>query len=103
MLFDAVTSHQAQAYGSGAVDEPAEMPHLLANFQFEEAWIPAQDEMVATNGTQTRGGSYVTVTVTRAGRRSSTRHPSTMELANAITHATIASAPRGSKPGPPPS
>ena len=62
-------------------------------------WVPAQGELVATNGTQSMGGSYVTTTVTR----SSPHGPASLTVATAVTRATVASAPRGANPGPPPS
>ena len=92
---------QAQAYGWGTAQMQKELPHSLATYTFNADWLPAVDEMIATNGTLTRGGSFVTVTVTRA-RRDSRRRPSSMTFALAITRGTLAVAPRGPKPGPPP-
>jgi hypothetical protein len=58
-------------------------------------WIPAQKELVTTNGTPTRGGNYVTVTVkdpTKDG-------PAPFALARSAAVATLATAPRGPNPG----
>lgn len=95
--FDTATVHQVQAFGSGAVHVPSQLPHPVPGLSGNVAWIPAKNELLATNGTQSRGGTYVTVTVTR---RSSGR-PSSLSVASAVTRALLASAPRGSNPVPP--
>lgn len=88
-----------QAYGSGGVHVPGQLPKPVPGLTGNAAWIPARHEVVATNGTQSSGGSYVTVTVTRTGKQG----PSSLALARAVTRAVLAVAPRGSSPGPPPS
>ena len=95
--YDTATVHQVQAYGSGAVHVPSQLPHPVPGLSGNVAWIPAQNEVIATNGTQSRGGTYVTVTVTR----SSSRGPSSLAVARAVTRALLASAPRGPNPVPP--
>jgi hypothetical protein len=95
--YDTATVHQVQAYGSGSVHEPSQLPHQVPGLSGNVAWIPAQNEVIATNGTQSRGGTYVTVTVTRR----SSGGPSSLEVASAVTRALLASAPRGPNPVPP--
>jgi len=95
--FDTATVHQVQAFGTGAVHVPSQLPHPVPGLSGNVAWIPAKNEVLATNGTQLRGGTYVTVTVTR----SSPGGPSSLAVARALTRALLASAPRGSNPVPP--
>ena len=95
--YDTATVHQVQAYGSGAVHEPSQLPHQVPGLSGNVAWIPAQNEVIATNGTQSRGGTYVTVTVTRRSSGS----PSSLAVASTVTRALLASAPRGPNPVPP--
>ena len=95
--FDTATVHQTQAFGSGAVHVPSQLPHPVPGMSGNVAWIPAQQEVLATNGTQLRGGTYVTVTVTRR----SAKDPSSLAVARAVTRAVLASAPRGPNPAPP--
>jgi hypothetical protein len=95
--FDTTTVHQVQAFGSGAVHVPSQLPHPVPGLSGNVAWIPAKNELVATNGTQSRGGTYLTVTVTRR----SPGGPSSLAVARAVTRALLASAPRGPNPAPP--
>jgi hypothetical protein len=95
--YDTATVHQVQAYGSGAVHVPSQLPHPVPGLSGNVAWIPAENEVMATNGTQSRGGTYVTVTVTRR----SSGGPSSLAVASAVTRALLASAPRGPNPVPP--
>ena len=97
MAFDTFTVHQAQAYGSGGVHVPSQLPHAVPGMRGNVAWIPARHELVATNGTESRGGSYVTVTVTRAPSKGT----SSLPLARAVARAVLAVAPRGPNPAPP--
>ncbi len=97
--YDTITVHLAQAFGSGSVHETGELPHSVPGLGGNATWVPAQSELIATNGTQAAGGSYVTVTVTR----SSPRAPASLAVATAVTRATLASAPKGPSPGPAPS
>ena len=97
--YDTTVVHLAQAFGSPGVHEPSHLPHPVPGLGGNATWVPAQGELVATNGTQSTGGSYVTTTVTR----SSPHGPASLTVATAVTRATLASAPRGSNPGPPPS
>jgi hypothetical protein len=95
--YDTATVHQVQAYGSGALHVPSQLPHPVPGMSGNVAWIPAKNEVLATNGTQSRGGTYVTVTVTR----SSPGGPSSLAVARAVARALLASAPRGPNPVPP--
>jgi hypothetical protein len=92
--FDTVLSHAAQAPG-----KPSGLPQDLAGLGYSAAWIASQNMLVATNGTQSTGGSYVTVTV--VGRHHD--QASRLRVAKALATATLASAPRGASPGPAPS
>lgn len=95
--FDTTQVHQVQAYGSGAVHDRRQIPRNVAAPGMLAAWIAARHELFATNGTQSRGGSYVTVTVN--GGRASDR--ARVRLARAVTLAALAVAPRGPNPVPP--
>jgi hypothetical protein len=88
--FDTVVSHAAQAPG-----RPAGLPQDQAGLSYNAAWIATQNQLVATNGTQSTGGSYVTVTVVGAHHTEASR----LSLAKALATATLASAPRGPDPG----
>jgi hypothetical protein len=92
--FDTVVAHAAQAPG-----QLSGLPQDQGGLGYSAAWIASQNQLVATNGTQSQGGSYVTVTV--AGGRHS--QASRLSLAKALATATLASAPRGPSPGPAPS
>lgn len=87
--FDTVVSHQAQAYGSGAVHVPAQLPQSVLGVGGAAAWIPAQRMLVATNASQAgASGSYLSVTVAR----SAVRPP--LSVARVIARAVLAVAPR---------
>ncbi len=89
MAFDIVTSHQSQVFGPG-IHEPGQIPRAISvTGAVVAVWIPAQREVVATSGSPTHGGAYVTVTVT--GR--SARGPAALALARAIARATFAAHP----------
>lgn len=97
--YDTAAVHQAQAFGTGAVHQRSQQPHSVPGLGGNSTWIPAKQELIATNGTESRGGSYLTVTVTRH-----TPHaPSSVAVAAAVGRTMLASAPRGPNPGPPPS
>lgn len=96
--YDTTVAHQVQAYGSGAVRVPSQLPRPVPGLSGNAAWIAARHEVVATNGTQFRGGSYVTVAVARR----SAKGPASSALAGAVARAILAVAPRGPRPGPPP-
>lgn len=99
--YDTAYVHLAQAFGPGGAHNSAEQPHPVPGMSGNAAWVPAQSELIATNGTQSSGGSYVTVTLT--GSRHLPRGTSAVQLAAAVAKPTLATAPRGGSPGPPPS
>jgi hypothetical protein len=94
--YDTTQSHQAQVYGPG-VHEPGQIPRNMSQGNTLAEWIPAQNQLFGTSGSPTRGGSYVTVTVTHGPRRDAAR----ARLAQAVGLATLAVAPRGANPGQP--
>jgi hypothetical protein len=95
--WDTTQVHQDQAYGPSANHQPAQIPQALdAGAGINAAWIPAQRMLFATNGTQSKGGSYVTVTV--SGRR---HGKAEVTLANAVMLAALKVAPKGPNLAPP--
>jgi hypothetical protein len=97
--FDTVVVHQAQAFGGASSSPGRDLPQEVAGLGYNAAWIPSSKEFVATNGTQSRGGSFVTVTITPR----SSHGPSGLKVAKAVATATLAVAPKGPSPGPAPS
>jgi hypothetical protein len=97
--FDTIVAHQAQGFGSSQLNDPGRLPQPMVLAGANAAWIPAQRELIATNGTQSQGGSYVTVVVSG----SAARGKAGLRLARAVGAAALASAPRGGAPGPAPS
>jgi hypothetical protein len=97
--FDTTQAHQEQVYGPGGpgVHNPSQVPKNESEGAMLAGWIPAKDELFATNGSPTRGGSYVTVTVTRGATGAMARP----KVARAVALATLAVAPRGPNPGGP--
>jgi hypothetical protein len=94
--WDTTQVHQAQAYGPSAKPQPAQIPQTVNADGALAAWIPAQRVLFATNGTQSKGGSYITVTV--SGRR---RGRAEIQLARAVTLAVLKVAPKGPNLAPP--
>lgn len=88
--WDTTQVHQLQAYGPSADHQPAQIPRYFNAPGVLVGWIPAQRMIFATNGTQSKGGSYVTVTV--SGRRHGNAE---VKLARAVTLAALKVAPRG--------
>ena len=88
--FDTVQVHQEQAYGPSVHHQQAQIPQNVDMPGGQAGWIPAQRMLFATNGTQSKGGSYVTVTV--SGRR---RGRAEIRLAQAVTLAALKVAPKG--------
>jgi hypothetical protein len=89
--WDTTQVHQAQAYGPSAHHQAGQIPQPLdTSAGINAAWIPAQRMLFATNGTQSKGGSYVTVTV--SGRRHGRAE---VALANAVMLAALKVAPKG--------
>ncbi len=92
--FDTTSSHQSQVYGPG-VHEPGQEPLPVTGVGAAAIWIPAEKELVTTNGTPTQGGNYVTVTVKARAKDG----PAPLALARSAAVATLATAPRGPNPG----
>ena len=97
--FDTIAVHQAQANETGTGNNPQLPIDLVPQGDAQAVWIPANSQLVGTNGTQSSGGSYVTVNVTRHSKRGV---PS-VKVAQAVGYAVLAVAPRGPNPGPAPS
>lgn len=89
-LYDTSQSHLAQAFGPGTVHIASEMPQAVPGLGGNSLWVPAQQELIATNGSQSQGGSYVTVKVKGTS--------SGLALATAVARATLELAPRGPNP-----
>jgi hypothetical protein len=97
--WDTTQVHQVQVYGSGGIHAPGQIPKSVPVPGAPlAAWIAAQNELFATNGSQTQGGAYVTVTVKPGPASGAAR----LKLAEAVTGATVAVAPRGPSSPPPP-
>jgi hypothetical protein len=94
--WDTTQVHQDQAYGPSADHQAAQIPQTVNASGALAAWIPAQRMLFATNGTQSKGGSYVTVKV--SGRRHGNAE---VTLARAVTLAALKVAPRGPDLAPP--
>jgi hypothetical protein len=97
--FDTIVVHQAQGFGSSQLHDSGRLPQEMVVAGANAAWIPAQRELIATNGTESQGGSYVTVLVSGSAARGNAG----LRLAKALAAATLATAPRGGSPGPAPS
>jgi hypothetical protein len=95
--FDTLSAHFAQAF-AGSVHGASSQPTDLAGLGYAAFWIAAENTLYATNGSQSQGGSYVTVNVTGNGSQASK-----LRLAETLATATLAAAPRGPSPGPAPS
>lgn len=96
--YDTTLVHQVQAF-AGTAHGRGELPQGVSIKGAQASWIPAESELVATNGTESTAGSYVTVTV--AGRLPHATHK--LNLAQSVGAGVLAVAPRGTSPGPPPS
>jgi hypothetical protein len=94
--WDTTQVHQDQAYGPSADHQPAQIPQTVDAGGALAAWIPAQRMMFATNGTQSKGGSYITVKV--SGKRHGRAE---VKLAQAVTLAALKLAPKGPNLAPP--
>jgi hypothetical protein len=98
--FNTTESHQEQVYGPAApgVHNPGEIPKDASEGSMIAGWIPAENQLFATNATPTTGGSYMTVTVTR-GVKGAKGDAERRKVARAVALATLAVAPRGANPG----
>src|SRR5205807_2621461 len=91
--YNTVIAHQVQTYADpGGIRDRGQLPRDIPGLGVEAAWIPAQHRLIATNGTLTAGGSFVTVTVS-AG---SLAGPQELSIARAAARAMLAAAPHGS-------
>ena len=87
--WDTEDSHQSQVFGPG-VHEPGQIPvGETVRGAVVAVWIPAQNELVATDAMLGGGGAYVTVTVTGRAARGS----KALALARAVAAATFAAHP----------
>ena len=95
--WDTEQVHQDQAYGPSAHHQAGQIPQALdTSAGINAAWIPAQRMLFATNGTQSKGGSYITVTV--SGKR---HGKAEVAVANAVMLAALKVAPKGPDLAPP--
>jgi hypothetical protein len=94
--YDTEMTHFEQALGAaGQTQHPQSLPGLGT----VASWVPSQRELLATNGSQFRGGNFLTVAVTRW----SSPGQSPLAVAQAVAKRALPLAPRGPKPGAPPS
>lgn len=92
--WNVATTHFEQAFGAfGRTQHPQDLPGLGTVAQ----WFPAQQQLLTTNGTPSRGGSFVTVAVTNWASPSSSR----LSVARAVAQRALAVAPRGPNPAAP--
>ena len=93
--YDTTLIHLVQTYvyppPANGIRDRSQLPVPVAGIGTKAAWIPGQHRLLATNGTHTRGGNFLSVTVTGRSPSGSTRRA----LARAITAATLPVAPRG--------
>lgn len=96
-----VGNHFIQSFGTGPVHVPSMIPQLCCPSLDSEDnadgqafgnafWVPMLKEVFTTNGTDTRGGSYVTSMVKGPLPRAAS-----LALATAVARATLNVAPRG--------
>lgn len=88
--WDTEQVHQLQAYGPSADHQQSQIPVSVDDGDILAAWIPAQRMLFATNGSQSKGGSYVTVTV--SGKRHGAAE---IALARSVSLAALKVAPKG--------
>jgi len=93
--YDTTLIHQVQTYvyppPANGVRDRSQLPRPIPGIGTKAAWIPGQQKLLATNGTHTRGGNFLWVTVTGRATSGAAR----VALARAIASATLAVAPRG--------
>jgi hypothetical protein len=92
--WNVATTHFEQAFGAfGRTQHPQDVPGMGTVAQ----WFPAQQQLLTTNGTQSRGGSFITVAVTHWAPPSSSR----LSVVRAVAQRALAVAPRGPNPAAP--
>jgi hypothetical protein len=93
--YDTTLVHQVQTYveppPANGIRDRSQLPHPISGIGTKAAWIPGQQRLLSTNGTPTRGGNFLSVTVTGRPPSGLTR----LALARAITEATLPVAPHG--------
>jgi hypothetical protein len=94
VVYGTATVHLEQAFGAGSVHEPGHLPRTLQIPGALASWVPDQQEVIATNGTLSTGGSFLTVTVTREPKDWNLG----MKLTAAVAKAVLPVAPRGPSP-----
>jgi hypothetical protein len=94
--WDTEQTHQDQAYGPSADHQQSQIPLSFNAGDILVAWIPAQRMLFSTNGTQSKGGSYVTVTMSGKGHGQAE-----IQLARSVTLAVLKVAPKGANLAPP--
>jgi hypothetical protein len=95
--FDTEIVHLVQTYAEpGGTRDRTQLPKDLHGLGSEAAWVPGQRRLLATNATLYRGGSVVEITATGGNAHT------LMPVARDVAAATLATAPRGPNPGPPP-
>jgi hypothetical protein len=94
--YDTEMTHFEQALGAAG---QTQHPQSLSGLGTVASWVPSQRELLATNGSQFRGGNFLTVAVTQF----SSPVQSPLAVARAVARRVLPLAPRGPNPGPPPS
>jgi hypothetical protein len=95
--WDTTQTHLVQAYGASDVHQAAQIPRIVNAPGVLVGWVPAQRLLFATNGTQSLGGSYVTIKVSGRHRHGTAE----VKLARAISLAALKVAPKGPNLPPP--
>jgi hypothetical protein len=95
--WDTTQTHLVQAYGASDVHQAAEIPKIVNAPGVLVGWVPAQRLLFATNGTQSLGGSYVTIKVSGRHRHGNAE----VTLARAVSLAALKVAPKGPNLPPP--
>lgn len=97
VVYGTATVHLQQVYGPTSMHQAGELPRILQIPGALASWVPAQQEVIATNGTLSTGGSFLTVTVTREPKHWNLG----MKLTAAVAKAVLPVAPRGPRPAAP--
>jgi hypothetical protein len=95
--WDTTQTHLVQAYGASDVHQAAQIPKIVNAPGVLVGWVPAQRLLFATNGTQSLGGSYVTIKVSGRHRHGNAE----VTLARAVSLAALKVAPKGPNLPPP--
>jgi hypothetical protein len=98
MEYGTTQVHLIQAFGSGSVHTRSQLPVNVKGVGLQALWVPAQDELVTTNATESSAGNYLTVQLSHVGPGGL----SARRLASEVGRAALRAAPSGPKPGAPP-